>query len=224
MIEKPILSPEEAVQLIKPGQSLMIGGFLACGTPDALVGALAAAGTGGLTLIANDTAVYDPKSGRTTGLASLVINKQFEKIIVSHIGTNAETQRQLNAGETEVVLVPQGTLAERIRAAGTGLGGILTPTGLGTEVQKGKPVITVQGKEYLLEEALGADVAIVKAKKGDKAGNLVYNKSARNFNPLMAIAAKTVVAEVEEIVEIGEIDPEAVITPSIFVTHLVKSR
>ena len=224
MVEKPILSPEEAAQLIQPGRSVMIGGFLGCGTPQSLVDALAATGTGELTLIANDTALYNPKTKRTTGLAPLVLNKQCKTIVVSHIGTNAETQRQLNAGETEVVLVPQGTLAERIRAAGTGLGGILTPTGLGTEVQDGKRVITVQGKDYLLEEALAADVALIKAKRGDKAGNLVYSKSARNFNPLMAIAAKTVIAEVEEIVEIGAIDPEAVITPSIFVSHLVVSR
>lgn len=224
MVEKPILSPREAVELIKPGQSVMVGGFLGCGTPMALVEALAAAGTNELTLISNDTAIYNPKTGHMTGLAPLVVNNQCKTIIVSHIGTNAETQRQLNTGETDVVLVPQGTLAERIRAFGTGLGGILTPTGIGTEVQNGKPILNVAGRNYLVEAALGADVALIKAKKGDKAGNLVYNKSARNFNPLMATAAKIVVAEVEEIVEVGEIDPEAVITPSIFVTHLVVSR
>lgn len=223
MVEKPILSPEEAANLVTPGQSVMIGGFLACGSPLTLIEALAAAGTAELTLIANDTAIYKPEGGAVTGLAPLVVNRQFKTIIASHIGTNAETQRQLNAGEVEVVLVPQGTLAERIRAAGAGLGGILTPTGVGTEVQHGKEVISVGGLEYLLEEPLPADVALIKAKVGDRAGNLVYSKSARNFNPLMATAAATVIAEVEEIVEIGEIDPEAVITPSIFVTHLVRS-
>ena len=221
MVSKPILSPQEAVGLIEPGHSVMIGGFLACGSPQGLIDALAEAGTSDLTLIANDTAVYDAKSGTTTGLASLVVNKQFSTLIVSHIGTNAETQRQLNDGETTVELVPQGTLAERIRAAGAGLGGVLTPTGVGTEVEDNKQVISVGETRYLLEQALGADVAIVKARKGDKAGNLVYSKSARNFNPLMASAAKTVIAEVEELVEIGDIDPEAVVTPSIFVTHIV---
>ena len=191
---------------------------------DGLITALVDAGTDNLTLVANDTAMYNPKTGAINGLAPLVVNRRFSRMIVSHIGTNAETQRQLNAGETQVDLVPQGTLAERIRCGGTGLGGVLTPTGLGTEVQEGKSVITVAGREYLLEEALAGDVALIKAKKADKAGNLVYSKSARNFNPLMATACKTVIVEAEEIVEIGRLDPEEVVTPSIFVTVLVRAN
>jgi len=129
----------------------------------------------------------------------------------------------MNAGETEVLLVPQGTLAERIRAAGAGLGGVLTPTGVGTEVQDGKKVIEVEGKKYLLETGLSGDVALIRAKKADKAGNCTYDKSGRNFNPLMAMSCKTVIVEADEIVEIGGIDPETVITPSVFVTHLVRA-
>jgi acetate CoA/acetoacetate CoA-transferase alpha subunit len=144
-------------------------------------------------------------------------------MIVTHIGTNGETQRQMNAGETEVVLVPQGTLAEQIRAAGAGLGGVLTPTGVGTEVQEGKKVIEIDGKKFLLEKALGGDVALIKAKKADKAGNLVFDKTERNFNPLMAMACTTVIVEANEIVEIGEIDPEIVVTPSVFVHYLVQA-
>jgi acetate CoA/acetoacetate CoA-transferase alpha subunit len=145
-------------------------------------------------------------------------------MIVSHIGLNQETQRQMNSGETIVDLVPQGTLAEQIRAAGAGLGGFLTPTGVGTEVEKGKQIIVVEDRPFLLEMPLKADVAIIKAKKADKAGNLIYNETAQNFNPLMATAASLVIAEAEEIVEIGEIDPNAVHTPSIFVDFLVKAE
>ncbi|HRZ90209.1 MAG TPA: CoA transferase subunit A, partial [Spirochaetia bacterium] len=176
-----------------------------------------------LTLVCNDTAVLDEKNGRVTGVAPLVKNRQFRKMIISHIGTNPESQRQMNEGETEVVLVPQGTLAERVRAAGCGLGGILTATGLGTEVQEGKQVVQVQGRTFLVEEALPGDVALIKARKADKAGNLVYSKTARNFNPLMAMACKTVIVEAEEIVNIGEIDPDQVHTPSILVDYLVKA-
>lgn len=148
----------------------------------------------------------------------------FRKIIVSHIGANQEVQRQMNANETEVELRPQGTLAEQVRAGGAGLGGFLTPTGIGTEVANDKQIIFVDQKPYLLMLPLKADVAIIKAKKADKAGNLVYNGTARNFNPLMATAAAIVIAEVEEIVEIGEIDPNQVHTPSIFVNFLVKTE
>ena len=224
MIEKPVITAEQAAGMIKEGDVVHIGGFLECGTPMGIIRALIKSGTKNLTGVSNDTAIYNPKNGKTTGFAPMVVNKQFKKLIVTHIGTNAETQRQVNAGETEVELVPQGTLAERIRAAGTGLGGILTPTGVGTEVQNGKPVIELKGKKYLLEEALPADVAIIKGKIADKAGNLVYDKSARNFNPVMAMAAKLVIAEVDEIVEIGQLDPEIVITPSVFVDYLVVSN
>ena len=166
-----------------------------------------------MTLVCNDTAFHNFKTGVCSFVAKLVAKKQFKRLIVTHIGTNQETQRQMNEGESEVILVPQGTLAERIRAAGAGLGGVLTPTGLGTEVQEGKQVLEVEGKKYLLEPAIPGDVALIKAKKADKAGNLVYDKSARNFNPLMAMACKTVIVEADEIVEIGQIDPEVVITP-----------
>lgn len=223
MIEKPVISAAEAAKMVGEGAVVHVGGFLACGSPLGILAALADLGTRNLTLVCNDTAVLDERNGRITGVAPLVKNRQFRKMIVSHIGTNPESQRQMNAGETEVVLVPQGTLAERVRAAGCGLGGVLTATGLGTEVQEGKQVVQVRGRTFLVEEALPGDVALIKAKKADKAGNLVYSKTARNFNPLMAMACALVIAEVEEIVEIGEIDPDQVHTPSILVDYLVKA-
>ena len=224
MIAKPVISAAEAAAMVKSGDVVHVGGFLGCGSPDAVLKALARTDVKNLTLVCNDTALYDEKNGRINGVAPLVKNKAFSKIIVSHIGTNPETQRQMNAGESEVILVPQGTLAERVRAAGNGLGGVLTPTGVGTEVEEGKQKITLGGKVFLLEVALPGDVALIKAKKGDKAGNLVYSKTARNFNPLMATACTVVIAEVEEIVEIGAIDPDQVHTPSIFVDYLVKAE
>ena len=224
MVKKPIISAAEAVAKVRNGDVLMMGGFLACGSPHTLIQALKAKGTKDMTLICNDTAAHDFKSGKINGVGHLVQGRQFKKIIASHIGLNQETQRQMNAGETEVELVPQGTLAEQIRAGGMGLGGILTPTGIGTEVEQGKQVITVNDRPYLLELPIKADVALIKAKKADKAGNLVYAATAQNFNPLMAMAASLVIAEVEEIVEVGEIDPNEVQTPSIFVDFLVKAE
>ncbi len=224
MIDKPIVSPEEAVARIAPGATVMVGGFLACGTAAALVGALVAAGTPNLTLISSDTAFDDPKTGKRTGVAHLIANNQVSRVIASHIGTNRETQRRMNAGEMTVELVPQGTLAERIRAGGVGLGGILTPTGLGTEVADGKQIIDVQGTSYLLEEALRADVALIRAERADTAGNLLYSKTTRNFNPLMAMAGDLVIVEAEEIVRVGELDPEAIVTPGVFVDLLVRDR
>lgn len=221
MIQKPVISAAEAAAHVKDGMTLHVGGFLGCGSPEGIIAALVEQGTKDLTLVCNDTAVYDLKSNRVTGVAPLVASKQFSRMIVSHIGTNPETQRQMNANETVVELVPQGTLAERVRSAGAGLGGFFTPTGVGTEVETGKQVQLINGKAYLLEMALPGDVAIIKAKKADKAGNLQYSKTARNFNPLMATACEKVIAEVEEIVEIGEIDPDQVHTPSIFVDYLV---
>jgi acetate CoA/acetoacetate CoA-transferase alpha subunit len=223
MVEKPIIGTAEAAAKIAEGMTVMVGGFLGCGAPDGVIAALASRGVGRLTLVCNDSSVYDPKSGRKNGVAELVINKQFSRVVVSHIGTNAETQRQMNSGETAVELVPQGTLAERIRAGGAGLGGILTPTGVGTEVEEGKQVLLVDDKAYILEKALKGDVAIIKAKRADRVGNLQYSKTARNFNPIMATACEIVIAEVEEIVETGEIDPDQVHTPSIFVDFLVKA-
>lgn len=211
-----IISAVDAMALIEDDMTLMIGGFLACGTPPKLVDELVAKNCRRLTVIANDTAFTDK------GIGKLVVNKQLKRAIVSHIGTNPETGRQMNAGELEVDLVPQGTLAERIRSAGFGLGGILTPTGVGTPIEEGKQKLTVEGKDYLLELPLKADVALIKAYKADKAGNLVYRCAARNFNPLMATAATVVIVEAQQIVETGEIDPDEVMTPGIFVNYLVQ--
>jgi acetate CoA/acetoacetate CoA-transferase alpha subunit len=223
MIIKPIISAADAAGRIKEGDTLMVGGFLGCGSPHTIILALKERGTKNLTLICNDTAIHDFKTGKITGVGHLIQGRQFKKIIASHIGANQEAQRQMNAGETEVELVPQGTLAEQVRAGGAGLGGFLTPTGMGTEAAVGKQVIVVAQKPYLLELPFKADVAIIKAKKADKFGNLVFNGTARNFNPLMATAAALVIAEVEEIVETGEIDPNDIHTPSIFVDLLVKA-
>ena len=211
-----IISAAEAAAKVQDGMTVMVGGFLGCGTPQILVDQLLAQGTKDLTLVCNDTAFPD------SGVGKLVVSRQFKRVIVSHIGTNPETGRQMNANELAVDLVPQGTLAERIRSAGFGLGGILTPTGVGTPVEAGKQKLTIDGKDYLLELPIKADVALVKAYKADKAGNLVFRKAARNFNPLMATAADLVIVEAQNIVEIGEIDPDEVMTPGIFVNYLVQ--
>lgn len=211
-----IVPAAEAAAMVKEGMTVMVGGFLACGTPQKLVDQVLEQGTKNLTLVCNDTAFPDQ------GVGKLVVNKQFAKVIVSHIGTNPETGWQMNTGELEVDLVPQGTLAERIRSAGFGLGGILTPTGVGTPVEEGKQKLTVNGKDYLLELPIQADVALIKAYKADKSGNLVFRKAARNFNPLMATAAQIVIVEAQQIVETGEIDPDEVMTPGIFVNYLVQ--
>jgi acetate CoA/acetoacetate CoA-transferase alpha subunit len=213
-----LVTLEEAIKKIEKGQSIMIGGFMACGTPETIIDALIKKGITDLIVIANDTAM----PGR--GIGKLISNRQIKKVITSHIGTNRETGNQLNAGELEVELIPQGTLAEVIRAAGAGLGGILTPTGVGTVVENNKKVIEIKGKKFLLELPLEADIALIKAYKADRAGNLIYRKSARNFNPLMAMAAKCVIAEVEEVVEVGNIDPEIVETPGLFINMIVKGR
>lgn len=211
-----IISAGEAANMVKDGMTVMIGGFLACGTPESLIDALVQKGVKDLTVIANDTAFPDK------GIGKLVVNRQLKKVTVSHIGTNPETGRQMHAGELTVELVPQGTLAECIRAGGFGLGGFLTPTGVGTVVENGKQKLTIGGREYLLELPLKADVALLKAAKADKAGNLVFRKAARNFNPLMATAAEIVIVEAQEIVETGTIDPDEVMTPGIFVDYLVR--
>lgn len=210
-----LISVEEAVEHIKDGMSVMIGGFLGCGSPHKIIDALEKKGTKDLTVIGNDTGFPD------VGIGKLVVNKQVKKVIASHIGTNPETGRQMNEKETDVELVPQGTLAERVRAGGSGLGGFLTPTGIGTIVEEGKEKIKVNGEEFLLELPLKADVALISGAKVDKKGNVYYNKSTRNFNPLMATAADIVIVEADEIVEVGEIDPNDVMTPSIFVDYIV---
>ncbi len=207
---------DAALDAVGTGMTLMIGGFLGVGTPERLIDGLLNKGTDGLTVIANDTAMPEKGIGR------LVVASRLKRAVVSHIGTNPETGRRMNNGELSVELVPQGTLAERIRAGGAGLGGILTPTGIGTMVAEGKTVIEVDGRAYLLEKPLKADVALLKAYKADTAGNLVYRRSARNFNPLMATAAAVVIVEAETIVAAGQLDPDEVMTPGIFVDWIVQ--
>ena len=209
---------QEAVDQIKDGMTIMVGGFLAVGAPTQIVDALVEKGVKDLTLICNDTAFPDQSIGK------LIVNRQVKKLYVSHIGTNPETSNQMNAGESEVEFCPQGTLAERIRAKGAGLGGVLTATGLGTIIAEGKEVITVDGKEYLLEKPLGADVAIIGASIADEAGNLIYKGTTQNFNPLMATAADIVIAEAEEVVATGTLAPETIHTSGVYVDYLYKKQ
>ncbi|MEX1378089.1 MAG: acetate CoA-transferase subunit alpha [Eubacteriales bacterium] len=213
-----VVSMEKALDFFHDNQVYMIGGFLACGAPERLIDALIKKGIKDITVIGNDTSFED------RGIGKLIVSGQAKKAIVSHVGTNKETGRKMNNGEIEVQLVPQGTLAEQVRCAGVGLGGVLTPTGVGTIVEQGKQVIEANGKKYLLELPLRADVALLKAYKADTSGNLVYRRSARNFNPLMAMAADIVIVEAEHIVEVGEIDPDDVITPGIFVDMIIETE
>jgi acetate CoA/acetoacetate CoA-transferase alpha subunit len=206
----------DAVAKIPDGASLMIGGFMGVGSPHRLIGELVRQGRTGLTVIANDTA----RPG--IGIGLLIDAKSIARLVVSHIGTNPETQRQMIAGEIEVELCPQGTLAERIRAAGYGLGGILTPTGVGTTVAAHKREIEVEGRVFLLELPLAADFALIAAHRADYYGNLDYALTARNFNPIMAMAGATVIAEAAEIVPVGVIPPDEVITPAVLVDHLLE--
>jgi len=204
------------VEMIPDGASLMIGGFLGVGTPHRIIAELVRQGQKNLTIIANDT-------GRPElGIGRLIVAKQARKVIVSHIGTNPETQKQMIKGELEVELVPQGTLAERIRAGGYGLGGVITPTGLGTIVAEGKQTIELNGKLFLIELPLRADFALLEAHRSDYRGNLEYELTARNFNAVMAMAADKVIAEPEEIVPIGCIAPDEVITPFVLVDHIIE--
>lgn len=210
-----LITIEEATAKVTSGMTVMVGGFMAVGTPARLVDALVASGVKDLTLICNDTAFPDK------GVGKLIANGQVKKVITSHIGTNPVTIDLMNAGSLTVEFCPQGTLAERVRAAGAGLGGVLTTTGLGTTVAEGKSIINVDGKDYLLEKPLKADIALLGASLGDMSGNLVYKGTSQNFNPLMATAADIVIAEVAELVPVGEIAPEMVKTPSIFVDFIV---
>lgn len=211
-----LISIEEAIAKVKDGDTIMVGGFLANGTPLKLIDALAESGVKDLTLICNDTGFVDK------GVGKMVVKKQFKKIIASHIGTNRETGNQMNSGETEVILTPQGTLAEQIRAGGAGLGGILTKTGVGTLVEEGKEKVVVDGEEYLLEKPLRADIAFIYGTKVDTFGNIYYQGSTPNFNVLMATAADVVIVGAEEVVEKGELDPNVVKTPGIFVDYVVE--
>lgn len=214
MINKQVTIAEIS-QFLNHGMRVMIGGFLGVGTPDKLVEIMMEQGVKEITLIASDTAFVDKGVGR------LIANHQVKKAIVSHIGTNAASGQQMLNQELLVEFVPLGTLAERIRCGGAGLGGVLTPTGVGTVVEENKQKISVDGTEYLLETALRADVALLKAKKADKAGNLIYDKTARNLNPIMALAADLVIVQVDELVEIGEIDPDEVVTPGLLVDKIL---
>lgn len=210
-----IVSIQEAISSIHDNAVIMVGGFLGCGTPDPVIDALVEKGVKDLTIICDDTATP------TTGAGKLIVSNQVKKAIVSHIGTNPVTGQKMQNGEIEVELVPQGTLAERIRSGGAGLGGVLTPTGIGTEVAKGKEIINVDGKDYLLEHPLKADFAIIEATIADEKGNLFFSATTRNFNPLMATAADIVIAHAELIVPVGGIQPENVVVPHIFVDYLV---
>ena len=210
---KNIINGDKFKASLKDGMSIMVGGFLTNGTPEGLIDLIVEANIQDLTIICNDGGYPDK------GVGKLVTNKQVKKLIASHIGTNPMAGNLMSENKLEVVLVPQGTLAERIRAYGAGLGGILTPTGLDTLVQEGKEVITVKGKRYLLEEALGADLALVGGAIADNFGNLKYNKTMRNFNPLIATACEIVVCEPKKVIDV--IDPENVITPHPFVDYIL---
>lgn len=214
---KKVLTPREAANAVPDGATIMFGGFMGCGNPFSIVDALLERGIRDITLIANDCAFPD------VGIGKLVVEKCVRKVIASHVGLNPAVAKQMNEGTLETELIPQGTLAERIRSAGAGLGGFLTPTGVGTPVEEGKEKIVIGHKIYLLELPLHADVALVKAWRADEEGNLIFRRSARNFNPLIAMAAKLVIAEVEEIVPSGALDPDQVHTPAIFIDYLVRS-
>jgi acetate CoA/acetoacetate CoA-transferase alpha subunit len=209
------VSLEQSVAMIPDGAKLMVGGFMAVGTPERVIDELVRQNKRDLTVIANDTAVP------TRGIGKLISGKHVRKAVVSHIGLNPETQRQMMAGELEVELVPQGTLIECIRAGGHGLGGILTPTGLGTTVETGKQKVEVNGKSYLLEPAVRADFALVQAFLADYLGNLSYALTARNFNPVIAMAADTVIVSADNIVPVGVISPDHVGTPAPLVDYLI---
>ncbi|MBN2598876.1 CoA transferase subunit A [Labilibaculum sp.] len=212
-----IISIKEAVAKLQDGMTIMIGGFLSVGTANNMIDQIVSSNVKNLTIICNDTAFADK------GLGKLIANRQVVKVITSHIGTNPATIEQMNNGEIEVEFSPQGTLAERVRSGGAGLGGVLTPTGLGTMVADGKEIITVDGKEFLLEKPLRADVALIGASISDTQGNLTYRGTTQNFNPLMATAADLVIVEAKQMVEAGTLKPEEVKTPSIFVDFIVNN-
>jgi len=214
-MDKVMRTAQDAVAQIPDGATVMVGGFGVCGNPENLLSALHARGTRGLTVISNNAGIDD------FGLGRLLKARQIRKMIATYVGENREFERQFLAGELEVELVPQGTFSERIRAGGAGIGGFFTPTGYGTLVAEGKETRVIDGRPYVLELPLKADFALVRAWKGDRYGNLVYRKTARNFNPMMATAAQVTLAEVEHLVEAGEIEPDAVHTPGIFVRQIL---
>lgn len=210
-----VISAKEAAAFVKDGMTVLIGGFMACGTPGSVIDEVVAGGAQDLTVVCNDGGWPDRGTGR------LIHSRQCKKLIASHVGLNKEVGDQYSAGEIELVLTPQGTLAEQIRAAGAGLGGVLTPTGLGTIVADGKDVVKVDGQEFLLEKPIKGDVALLQGYIADESGNIRYRGATRNFNPIMATAADVVIVEVEKIVPAGDIGPDYVETPHIFVDYLV---
>ncbi len=216
-MNKVVASAADAVAQIPDGATLMVGGFGLCGVPEDLIGALHAQGTKDLTIVSNNAGVDE------FGLGILLKSRQIRKMISSYVGENREFERQFLQGELEVELVPQGTFSERIRAGGAGIGGFFTPAGYGTIVADGKETREIAGQHYVLEMPLLADFAFVKAYRGDRLGNLVYRRTARNFNPMMATAARVTIAEVEQLVEPGALDPDAIVTPGIFVRHVVQA-
>ncbi|MFL5321240.1 MAG: CoA transferase subunit A [Myxococcaceae bacterium] len=217
-MNKVVASAEEAIKDVQDGAVVMSGGFGLCGNPENLIAALHSKGVKNLTIISNNCGTTE------LGLGVLLKAKQVKKMVASYVGENKEFERQFLSGELEVELNPQGTLAERIRAGGVGIGGFFTPTGVGTKIAEGKETRTIDGREYVLEKPLKADFAIVRAWKADRWGNLVFRKTARNFSPLMCMAAKVTIAEVEHLVEPGEIDGDAIHVPSIFVKKLVVGK
>jgi 3-oxoacid CoA-transferase subunit A len=215
-MNKVLTSAEEAVALVPEGATVMMGGFGLCGIPENLIRALRTRGTGGLTIISNNPGVAD------FGVGLLIAAGQVRKMIASYVGENKEFERRFLAGEIDAELIPQGTLAERIRAGGAGIGGFFTPTAYGTVVAEGKETRVIDGKPYVFEPPLMADFAFVKAHTADHAGNLTYRRTARNFNPVMATAARVTIAEAEHVVQAGGIDPDSVVTPGIYVRHVIK--
>ena len=213
-----VISATETAAMVKPGSRIAIGGFLAVGAPETIIDAMVENENNNLHMI------VIASDWENRGVGKLIVNRMVTSAQVSHMGTNKTIQAQMNAREIEIELIPQGTLMERVRAFGAGLGGILTPTGLGTIVEEGKQIISIEGVDYLLEPAIPSDFALIKAHKADKLGNLTYRKTARNSNPIMAMAGRITIAEVDEIVEIGELDPEEVITPGVFVNYLVLAK
>jgi 3-oxoacid CoA-transferase subunit A len=218
MINKVVSGADEAIRDIQDGSTIMLGGFGLCGIPENCINGLVRKGVTGLTCISNNAGVDD------FGLGLLLKKRQIKKMIASYVGENAEFERQLLSGELEVDLIPQGTLATRCMISGYGIPFVPVLAGVGTEVANGKETVTKNGKEYLIEEAFEADFAIVKAWKGDAMGNLIYKDTARNFNPLMAMAGKVTIAEVEELVEPGELDPNYIHTPGIYVHRIFQGK
>jgi 3-oxoacid CoA-transferase subunit A len=215
MMQKVLSSADEAVADVSDGATLVVGGFGLCGIPENLIGALVKRGVKDLTVVSNNCGVDD------WGLGLLLRNRQIRKMVSSYVGENAEFERQFLSGELEVELVPQGTLAERMRAGGAGIPAFYTPAGAGTLVAQGKETRAFEGRDYLLERGIVGDFSLIAAWKGDRLGNLVYRKSARNFNPMAVTAGRIAIAEVEELVEVGSLDPECVHTPGVFVNRMI---